>query len=152
MAPLIYGTKEILNPRSNTIKKKKQHLKPFIKDAENAKITQVNELKIPSLGMDVAQLAARGKRASGAGCVTEGRLGSGEGGTSSKRRAENQERDDEMCESYDGCCLEDVLGRFVFADGGWSRTGTQTCCPDCAVRVRLCLQPGGQVGAGRCFC
>lgn len=113
-----------------------------------AKITQVNESKVASFGMDVAELAPRGKMASEARCVTGRMLECRKRGSSGKRRAENQERHDEMCKSRDGCCLEDMLSRLMFADGGWSRITTQTRCPDCAMRVGLYPQPGWeQAGA-----
>lgn len=59
-----------------------------------AKITQVNESKIPSLGMDVTQLAPGGERASEGGCVTRGQgWGLGREVQAAKRRAKNQEMD-----------------------------------------------------------
>ena len=56
------------------------------------KITQVNESKIPCLGMDVVELAPRGERTSGTGCVTEGRLESGKGSTKWKKEGQEPER------------------------------------------------------------
>lgn len=45
-----------------------------------------------------------------------------------------------MCKSHDECCLGDVPGNPIFADGSWSNTDTQTCCLDPAVRAGLQLE------------
>lgn len=96
-------------------------------------------------------LVTKWKRASGTGCLTEERPGSKKGGTSNKRRAKNQERDDKMCKSHDGSCLGNMLASLMFAGGSWSRTAIQNHSPDRAARVGLHPQLGNQVGRGRYF-
>lgn len=107
-----------------------------------AKITQVNESKIPSLGMDVAELVPSGERASEAGCVTGGRLGSRKGGTSNKKKGQEPGKE----------WWDVQIPWWVLSGGHASQPHVcwwwleQDSCPDLppdhAMRVGLRPQPG----------